>query len=503
MSRFPVAELIDADARRGDTALQADVCVIGAGPAGRAICERLAISDIRVVLVDAGAVDDGDADGLDAESVGLRYAASEVSAHGWGGTARAWDDHGADGPGALMRAFEPTDLVPRPWIPQSGWPIGFDELAPYYDATDRFLGLEPVDDPWSESICQHLLPLPEDRIESVFYRYESARRYVEPPKGDGSGGMTVLHHAEVVDIEPRRPGGRASVRGRSAAHRADFNIDAKTVVLAGGTLQNTRLLLTLRAAGHVRASGDHIGRYFMEHPKGETGIFVPVSDEVVNVLTGYDEHQEGDVYCRRHLTLTPALRADEQLSGYYAALWPVEPDWLHDDLMYLAERVRRRHRGAPLFAVSFQVEQVPNHESRIFLSRSSSHRGPGVAVDWRLSEQDFRTLIRSQQIVQEELQLAGLGTVYTRAHRDRSGGLDVAMWRGDPSHLKTSHHPTGTTRMADDPRDGVVDRDCRVFDLSSLYVAGSSVFPTGSHINPTYTIVALAQRLADHLLERH
>ena len=57
----------------------------------------------------------------------------------------------------------------------------------------------------------------------------------------------------------------------------------------------------------------------------------------------------------------------------------------------------------------------------------------------------------------------------------------------------------GTTRMHADPRQGVVDADCRVHGVANLFVAGSSVFPTGGSANPTLTIIALALRLADHL----
>jgi choline dehydrogenase-like flavoprotein len=57
----------------------------------------------------------------------------------------------------------------------------------------------------------------------------------------------------------------------------------------------------------------------------------------------------------------------------------------------------------------------------------------------------------------------------------------------------------GTTRMHADPRQGVVDVNCKVHGVDNLYIAGSSVFPTGGYANPTLTLVALALRLADRL----
>jgi choline dehydrogenase-like flavoprotein len=56
--------------------------------------------------------------------------------------------------------------------------------------------------------------------------------------------------------------------------------------------------------------------------------------------------------------------------------------------------------------------------------------------------------------------------------------------------------------MHSDPRQGVVDPDSKVHDIDNLYVAGSSVFPTGGSANPTLTLVALTLRLADHLKVR-
>ena len=65
----------------------------------------------------------------------------------------------------------------------------------------------------------------------------------------------------------------------------------------------------------------------------------------------------------------------------------------------------------------------------------------------------------------------------------------------------SSHHMC-TTRMSDDPGQGVVDRDCCVHGLDNLYIGGSSVFSSPGVSNPTFTIVQLALRLADHLDDR-
>ncbi len=70
---------------------------------------------------------------------------------------------------------------------------------------------------------------------------------------------------------------------------------------------------------------------------------------------------------------------------------------------------------------------------------------------------------------------------------------------GPGSEMPGGYHHMCTTRMSDDPATGVVDRNCRVHGIGNLYVGGSSVFATPGHANPTYTIVQLALRLADHL----
>jgi choline dehydrogenase-like flavoprotein len=76
---------------------------------------------------------------------------------------------------------------------------------------------------------------------------------------------------------------------------------------------------------------------------------------------------------------------------------------------------------------------------------------------------------------------------------------DDASW---PVFTSGGWHNMGTTRMSDDPTTGVVDKNCKVFGIDNLYVAGSSCFATAGAANPTLTLVALSLRLSDHLKSR-
>ena len=83
---------------------------------------------------------------------------------------------------------------------------------------------------------------------------------------------------------------------------------------------------------------------------------------------------------------------------------------------------------------------------------------------------------------------------YGRVHVTPTHNLDSF-----PKQTKGGYHHMGTTRMGENEREGVVDRDAKVFGVNNLFVAGSSVFSTSGSANPTLTIVALALRLAEHL----
>jgi choline dehydrogenase-like flavoprotein len=115
---------------------------------------------------------------------------------------------------------------------------------------------------------------------------------------------------------------------------------------------------------------------------------------------------------------------------------------------------------------------------------------PRAACDARLSEADRRNDRRALELFGAEVGRMGLGRLKLLSTEDET------EWPGD---LNGGAHLMGTTRMSDDPKEGVIDRNCRVHGMANLYIAGSSIFPTGGSGTPTMTLVALALRLAQHL----
>jgi choline dehydrogenase-like flavoprotein len=153
-------------------------------------------------------------------------------------------------------------------------------------------------------------------------------------------------------------------------------------------------------------------------------------------------------------------------------------------------------RAAPLdyIRLSTRIDQAPNPDSRVTLGAERDALGLRRAeLHWQLSPLDKYSVRRTLEILGAELGRAGLGRLQIQMDDDNT------TW---PKDTVGGWHHMGTTRMSDDPKRGVVDRNCQVHGISNLFIAGSSVFPTAGSGTPTMMLVSLALRLGDHLKER-
>jgi choline dehydrogenase-like flavoprotein len=545
--------LIDARAVEGDVVVEAQVCVVGSGPAGIALTRTLAQAGIQVALIESGGLEfDQQAQALNAGEGGpiRTYTRRELDERRrqFGGLANIWDVRTGDA-GGLARFVLPDrlDFEARAGVPRSGWPFGRTHLDPYYVRAYELLGISP------EFISQSLIH-GDDAVPLPFSGGRIATRV--SPYGNGKKFLNDVGHAVLDDervqvvvgatgrlLETDRSGERVAALRATTANRRDLRVRASTFVLATGGIENARLLLASDATvrGGLGNRHDLVGRCFMEHPFLAFGVLEPAEQTLFNRLRLYDLHAAGGTMVMGGLGVEEEVRREERLLGACAFLVPRHASYasagvrslltivprlrapsfpvglpghfLHlladspSVAKFVALRMRRaeyqhleNHGGWSMYppnanrygaiALTGLVEQVPDPRNRVQLSTQRDHLGmPRARLDLRWSSTDVDSVTRTCRILAEDVARSRLG---------RFTAWDPLTPRGLPMYSPCHH--LGTTRMDDDPRSGVVDRNCRVHGVGNLFVAGSSVFPTGAGwANPTLTIIALALRLGDHL----
>jgi choline dehydrogenase-like flavoprotein len=523
--------LSDARELASGQQVEADVCIVGAGPAGISIARELIGNGARVWLLESGGRDvERRAQLLNrGQSVGYpihRPHQSRVRA--FGGTTRHWLRPGDETWAA--RPLDPIDFEVRPGIRFSGWPFDRTHLDPYYAHAQTICQLGPYSyDPgrWADQERTPPLPLPSGAVETTLFHHGTAagfddyyQEFVRAPN------VTLLLNASVVDLATREDPGRVD---RVELRREDGSrcfVRAGWVVLAAGGIENPRLLLLSRRV-HRRGLGndrDLVGRFFAERLSARTGYIVPEAPGLIGRAGLYPVHEAvPEVWVQGALRVRDAVQRERQLlncafflptlnlsmtaeavrsaatlvkarrrrplpAGMVGHLRNVTTG-LGDLGVFARDRLRRPDHGRSVLALRVQGEQAPNPDSRVTLGTRRDQFGLPVArLDWRPAASDRASIRSSQEIIDEALRAAGLG--------------HVELMLGDehpPALLEGNFHHLGATRMHTDPAQGVVDADCRVHGVRNLYVAGSSVFPTYGCSNPTLTVVALALRLADHL----
>jgi choline dehydrogenase-like flavoprotein len=528
--------LVDARTLPGGSTASADVCIVGAGVAGVTLAQQLLGTAARVLLLESGGLtftkslrslptvlsrhlrgEQGLARG---RNVGQSYYPLRFTrARALGGSSRAWASHGLQ-----AAPLDPIDFAERDNLPYHGWPFGREALDPYYERAQQACNLGPFEyevGPWEDRGLGRRLPLDEDVVRSTMFQFglDSAFDRYQAQLVE-AGNVELLLHATVTRIVIDRSGRVQHIEGATLAGNR-FTVAADTFVLAAGAIENARLLLVsddVQPAG-IGNEHDLVGRFFMEHPDLEVGTLVPGPD--LDDLSLYGSQQVGPhLNAHAMLRLSDAVLREEGLLNAVVRFRPTHRSALDPAVGSVRTLRRSLHHGVPTaglathavravrgvrpvlrhgaarrspvpdaFGLDIMAEQAPNPESRVRLAARRDRLGvPSTILDWRLGDQDWASIRRTVEILGDSLRDAGVGQLVPTVDRGRTPPAVYGNW-----------HHLGTTRMHEDPAQGVVDGHGRVHGTSNLYVGGGSVLPTGGYANPTLTIAALALRLADHL----
>jgi choline dehydrogenase-like flavoprotein len=524
------------------TRIAADICLIGGGAAGITIARELAGGSARVCLVDGGGLGyEEDSQALyDGACVGAPVALQGGRLRFLGGSTNHW--------GGRCAPMDEIDFRRRDWVPHSGWPMDRTELDPFYARAQRVAGFSAPwrQDPQTLSYLKTELPAIDERwLKPFLWRYAPSNKdtgvwnwgLAYRQLLQESRNVRVLLHANFASFVTHA-GERKRIRGVTvrSLNGTAATITADKFVLCCGGLENARLLLLAAGqnGGGFGTEHDAVGRYFAQHSCGVGGVVASTElmstlQEQFNILTGADglevevglalapqvQEERGVLNCSAFLEYqgdpdSGVAAAQDIWRSLLKGGWPPDvaqkAERIGADLPAVLRGVARRlsaghtlelerSAGIPSRSalVRLWLEQAPNPQSRISLADELDALGlRRVKVDWRLGESERRSAAAITTLIGAEFARLGIGRCRLEPWLQGEGvPLDQV--------LTESYHYIGATRMSDDPSAGVVDRDCAVHGMRNLYVAGSSVFPTTGHANPTFTIIALALRLADHL----
>lgn len=520
--------LINAHSIPTGTSIAADLCIVGGGAAGISLAREFIASPFRVILLEGGplTVDQRSQDLYSGSDIGRPYKELTISrSRYFGGTTDRW--------GGWCLPLEDVEMEARDGIPHGGWPFGPSYLEPWYRRAHDVCQLGPYEySPASWGIKP-------DRTPEAFRGPHFLMRILQegPPTRFGPVYESELRRAErltvclnanalrCVTAEGEREVREIEV-GTLSGNR--FSVRARAYVLAAGGIENARILLLSANPERNGLGNEHglVGRHFMVH------LIYGGGDVVL-----LDRHTDFDFYTGRDgifyegfgapwkfvsfVSLSPQTMRQRGLPG-------IKVNWLYKFARTISaikalERIiggQYKHRdfglvfenfggianfalrkalfrqGVPVEAITLicSSEQLPNPDSRICLGSDTDALGlRKVAVDWRLTSDDKRNALETLRLLKSDIERTGFGRL------DIALDDDEFSW---PASMRGDEHHSGTTRMHRDPKQGVVNENCRLHSVSNLYVAGSSVFPNIGSSNPTLTIVALALRLADHLKQQ-
>jgi choline dehydrogenase-like flavoprotein len=437
------------------------------------------------------------------------------------------------------------------------WSVSYSDLKPYYDRIESFIGVSGAMEGFPQFPDGVFLPpMPLNCAETIFstacgsLNWPSTHRRLaqltRPHNGRPAchycgncvNGCDVgaMFDPIAVTLPPALKTGRLEIRTDTVVALVRMNlenkaagvtyierfsmksvdVDAKYVVLAASTLENTRLLL-LSAKGGLANSSGTLGQYMMDQVSGGgVGGMLPVLKGGPSRL---DDGKMAGITIPNFQNIDRRTARKDFIRGYvmnatggqteYPQFAPSLPGygsaWKRDVKSRYVAQARVWIAGG---------EMLSRKENFVELDPEvKDHWGiPVLKIHFMHSDNDHKLIEDFQQKAEELFRKAGgemmpgpvspAGFPGGPGSPDAgSGSTDNTRSQGRRRSLGSSIHEVGTARMSASPRDGVLNSFCQTHDVSNLYVFGGNAFPSTGDKHPTLTMMALAARGCDHLLE--
>jgi choline dehydrogenase-like flavoprotein len=506
---------VDGRLLENDTRIDGDICIVGAGAAGISMALEWVNTPYKVILLEGGGFeyDPKIQDLYAGKTTGQHYYPLISSRlHYFGGTTGHW--------AGFCSPLDPIDFAKRSWVEHSGWPVTKTDMDPYYERAHKKIELGPYD--YNMTFWQKGNPAMEPLIKNdsvvwnKMWQFSPPTRFGEKYKRDivKSDNIHLYTYANVVNILTNENG--SSIREVIVKNfeGKSHKVRAKIFILACCSIQNARLLLASnqQLPAGLGNGNDLVGRFFMEHieiKSAELWLMKPDPLKLYEFNFGvtraraelaiHSKKQEEFRILNGTVSLTPldmAHKIKPAIETFNQDDPRISMDRFKGNIIKAAIEAPPPGIGSRSYQLFTRIEQAPNPNSRVTLDSEKDGLGvPRASLHWELTPLEKRSIRKIFELLGQEVGRAGVGRVKL---------MDYLLDKNEhswPSFTGGGWHHMGTTRMSIDPKQGVVDANCKVHGISNLFIAGASCFTTAGAPNPTLTLVALTLRLSDHVKE--
>ncbi len=426
------------------------------------------------------------------------------------------------------------------------WPIGYDDVAPYYDKVDQLVGIfgskeglenNPDSDffqpPPKPRAYEHLLmragkklgiPVIPARMailtkplngrSACFYATPCYRgcsiraNFQSPtvliPPALATGNLDVITDAMVREVTLDAQGRATGIHFIDKHTGKEEHVAARAVILGASAMESARILFNSRSAKFPHGLGNstgHLGRWLTDSTGSDLGGQIPA-------LENMPLHNEDGVSTMH--TYAPWMRHDEARAGKlgfprgYYMFWSggrTMPGMgslggalaLAGDVFGKKLKDEARRYFGSFVNIGARGEMVPNEKSFCELDPEKKDKWgiPVLRFHFQWGEHELKQVAHMQKTFAEMIEAAG-GKV---SHPPEKDGAKAITAGG------SVNHEMGVARMSARAEDGVTNSFGQLWDCPNVVVADGAVFASNPYKNPTLTILALAWRACDHLLD--